>query len=477
MRTTERAADEAPTGSNRDAAGAVPDAEPDVDERLDPPAVRESTAQEPSVDGTATADERQTERWYGVATLALLGLGVGVITGTAAPLLAGGFGLAFAGYGAMTSPPPVRLSVERTIGNPSPEPGETVAVTVTVTNDGDRTMPDVRLIDGVPRRLGVADGSPRHGAVLRPGESTTFSYAVRAERGAFEFDGLTVLARDVSGATERVAVLGERSSLACVPRLPTDPPAVPLRSKTSQYTGNFPGDVGGSGIEFHATREYRTGDPLSRVDWNRTARTGELTTVEFRVERTVRVALVFDARQSAHLAPSPEDPSAVERSVDAGATVYASLTGAGHDVGAGALAPVDCWLPPGRGDQHRVEARRFFATHEALSPTPPAADTNIYQATQRLKGRLSADAQVVLFTPLHDDLVMDTVVRLDAHGYAATVISPDPTAIDTPGHAFARVERRLRIADLRSKGIPVVDWRPDEDVGHALARTQRRWSR
>lgn len=427
-------------------------------------------------DETVTVEERQTDRWYGVGVLALLGLGVGVITGTAGPLLASGFGLAFAGYGTVTSPPPVQLSVERTVEDRSPEPGDSVRVTVTVTNDSDRMMPDVRLIDGVPSRLGVAAGTPRHGAVLRPGGSTTFSYAVRAERGDFKFDGLTVLARDVSGATERVAVVGERSSLRCVPQLPTDPPAFPLRAKTSQYTGRFPGDAGGPGVEFYATREYRNGDPLSRVDWNRTARTGELTTVKFRVERTVRVSLVFDTRRSAHLAPTPHELSAVERAVDGGTTAYASLTKAGHDVSIGAFAPVGCWLRPGRGDQHRMEARQLLATHPALSPTPPGDDTNIYQSTQRLKGRLTADAQVVLFSPLHDDLIMDTVIRLDAHGYAATVISPDPTATDTTGHTFARVQRRLRIADLRSRGIPVIDWRPDEDLGHAIARTRRRWS-
>ena len=438
---------------------------------------RESAGEsDAETDATETVQERQTARWYGVGMLALLGLSVGVITGTAGPLLASGFGLVFAGYGALTSPPPVQVTVDRTIEELSPEPGDVVRVTVTVTNDAERTMPDVRLVDGVPSRLGVAAGTPRHGAVLRPGESTTFSYAVRAERGDFRFDGLTVLARDVSGATERAAVVGERSSLRCVPRLPTDPPSFPVRPKTSQYTGRFPSDAGGPGVEFHATREYRPGDPLSRVDWNRTARTGELTTVQFRVERTVRVALVFDTRRSAHLAPSSHESSAVERAVDGGATAYAALTGAGHDVGIGAIAPVDCWLPPGSGDQHRVEARSLLATHSALSPTPPGSDTNIYQATQRLKGRLTADAQVVVFSPLHDDLIMDTVVRLDAHGYAATVVSPDATARDTTGHTVARIDRRLRVADLRSRGIPVIDGQPDEDLGHAIARTQERWS-
>jgi len=110
-----------------------------------------------------------------------------------------------------------------------------------------------------------------------------------------------------------------------------------------------------------------------------------------------------------------------------------------------------------------------------LPPTPPADDTNVYRATQRLKRRLTAETQVVLFSPLHDDLLADTVARLDAHGYAVVVVSPTPPQRTQPA-TWSLGERRLRIADLRSRNIPVVDWHPDEDLGHALVRTRRRWS-
>ncbi|WP_226012253.1 DUF58 domain-containing protein [Halomicrobium salinisoli] len=422
-------------------------------------------------------EDRETRRWYGVTSFALLALGLGVLTSQPGLLLASAFGLAFAGYGRLTSPPTVDLALERTVDEADPEVGEDVAVTVTLRNESGQFVPDLRVADGVPPQFGVAEGSPRHATALRPGEETTFTYAVRARRGTATFEPMTVVARDASGATERLASVETDTTVTCEPELPASGVDVPLRSPTSPYTGRQATDVGGPGIEFHATREYRPGDPLNRIDWNRTARTGEFTTVEYRVERSVTVALVVDARARAYRAPDPYDPSAVERSVDAAGQAYVSLTGDGHSVGLAALAPTDCWLPPGSGDRHRVRVRRTLATHPALSPVPPEEETNVYGTLQSLRRRLPDDAQVILFSPLSDDLLADLVVSLDARGYRTTVISPDPTADDTAGHQLGAVDRALNVTDLRRRGVPVVDWDPDERLERAIARTRRRWSR
>lgn len=420
--------------------------------------------------------DRPTRRWYGVTVFALLALGLGVLTRQPGLLLASAFGVAFAGYGRVTTPPPVELAVERSVSDRETAAGESVTVTVTVRNESERTMPDLRLVDGVPAQLTVTDGTPRHATALRPGGEATFSYDVALRRGDHEFRPTTVVARDASGATERVTSAAAETHVACQPSLPGPSVTFPLRAQTSQYTGRFPADSGGPGVEFYATREYRPGDPLSRIDWNRTARTGEFTTVEYRVERTVTVVLVVDARAAAYRASEPADRSAVERSVDAARQAYASITAENHAVGVSALSPEDCWLAPGNGPNHRVRARELFGTHPALSPVPTTEDTSVYATVQTLKGRLPADAQVVLFSPLCDDFVCQSAVRLDAHGYPTTVVSPDPTADDTAGHRLAGVRRSLRIADLRRRAIPVIDWDGTDDFDRALAATRRRWS-
>lgn len=57
-----------------------------------------------------------------------------------------------------------------------------------------------------------------------------------------------------------------------------------------------------------------------------------------------------------------------------------------------------------------------------------------------------------------------------------TVLSPDPTADDTPESTVARMERADRLADLRRAGIGVVDWAREEPVDAAVARARERWS-
>lgn len=424
-----------------------------------------------------TFDERQTTRWYGVTVFALLALGLGVLTSQPGLLLASAFGVAFAGYGKLTTLPALDLALERTLSDPDPADGDEVTVTVTVRNEADHAVLDLRLVDGVPPQLAVVDGTPRHATALRAGGETTYSYTVRARRGDHVFQPMTTIARDASGATERVSSVQTDTNLACKPPLPTATVEFPLRPQTSRYTGRFPADEGGPGVEFYSTREYQPGDPLSRIDWNRTARTGEFTTVDYRVERTATIVLLIDAREAAYRASEQYGRSAVERSVDAARRAYVSLTGEGHTVGISALSPVDCWLDPGRGSNHRVRARRLFGTHRALSPVPESDDTNLYVALQTLQSRLPADAQVVLFSPLCDDHVTHSAIRLDAHGYKTTVVSPDPTSTDTTGHRMARARRTLRLANLRRRAIPVIDWDGDDSLEQAIARSQRRWSK
>jgi len=60
-----------------------------------------------------------------------------------------------------------------------------------------------------------------------------------------------------------------------------------------------------SGLEFHATRNYQSGDPVSRIDWRRFAKTNELTTVQYREEQAVRTVLVVDARPVTRVTPTP----------------------------------------------------------------------------------------------------------------------------------------------------------------------------
>ena len=414
---------------------------------------------------------RRTGRWRGVSALALVGGAVGILAGSAGLVLVGCIGVAFAAFARAARPPGVELDVERSVSDADPAPGEDVAVTVKIENAGERALTDLRVIDGVPPALAVASGSPRLATALRPGETATLSYEVAAARGRHAFEPALVVARDTSGTAERrtrVQATGE-TSITCVPALDTSM-GIALRNQTIGQPGRVLTDIGGSGVAFHTTREYRPGDPLSRIDWNRKAKTGDLSTVDFREERAAAVVLVVDSREEAYRAPSEDHDSAVERSVGAAGALYPALTGEENPMGIAALAPEECWLGPGVGATHRARARELLATHPALAPTPPDEPFFPSVRVRRLRRRLPSDAQLVVCSPLCDDYIATLLQRLDAGGHRVSVLSPDPTGEGTPGQRVARAERSVRLSTLRGAGIPVVDW-GDEPLATALARS------
>ncbi|MFD1511797.1 DUF58 domain-containing protein [Halomarina rubra] len=430
-------------------------------------------------------DERTlaTRRWHGVAALAVVTTAVGVVTARPGLLLVSVVGVAVAAYASTASAPATTLALTRTVDTERPSDGETVTVTVTVENTGEAAVSDLRLVDGVPSGLAVVEGTAQFTTALRPGAIARFEYDVRAARGDHRFDPATAVVRDAGGARERRVRLVAPTRLRCVPRLgPLAPPA--LRALTTRHSGPRRTPTPGAGTEFVTVREYRRGDPPSRIDWRRRARTGDLATVEFAEPRALRVLVLVDARPVAYAAPGDDEvgtpdastghsDTAVDRSVAAAGRLFAGLLDAGHTAGLAALSPRSFWLAPGGGAGHRARGRRELALHPAFDATPPDADVDERRAVDRLVARLANDTQVVVLSPLVDESVLGAIRRLDAAGHRVSVLSPDVTGTATPGEQAARLERVGRIRSLRGRGVPVLDWRSGTSLDRALAG--RRW--
>jgi uncharacterized repeat protein (TIGR01451 family) len=449
----------------------------DADEEVDRPGDQGATETSGRASPTRVTVERrrETRRWTGIAGIALLAGGLGVVTTSPALLLASAIGVGMLAVVRAADPTPPTLSIEREFHPRVPDPGEECTVSVTVTNSGQGTIVDLRLVDLVPDALAVLDGSPRGCVTLRPDQDTTLTYTVLTRRGHHEFDGLLGISRDVTGAIEIDCHYHVTDAIECVPDIrPLD--GLSLRSLTTPYAGRQTTDEGGAGIEFHATREYLPGDPLRRIDWNRHARSGELATLEFRTERAASVVVVADVRRAAYVRPDRRHASAADRGVDAVGRLFTTLLDEGDQAGIATLGPECHWLPPRLGADYRLRGRQLLAQDELLSPARTDESPYAGLHVRRLRRRLAADAQVIVCTPLCDDDAAEIVRLLDAHGHHATVVSPDPTAADTPGRRLARAERTLRITRLRRTGIRVVDWDPDESLDLAIARATERWS-
>lgn len=434
---------------------------------------------------------RRTRRWRGIVAVALFVGGVGVVAARPLVLLLGVVGAAFAAYPHLTTAPAVSLDIDRRFDEESPDDGDAVDVTVRIQNTGSGTLTDLRIVDGVPPMLRVTEGTPRHAAVLRPGNTTEFSYTVEAERGRHRFEPATVLARDVAGTREVETTVDSETELACTESVPE----VPLRQQTERHSGRIMTDQGGSGIEFHQTREYRHGDPMSRIDWKRHAKTGELTTIEFREERTASVVLLVDASADAYRARRADEQNAVAHSLAGAEQMLSALSNTRNFVGVAGVGREFAWLAPGTGPEHDDAAKSLLATSPTFSTVPPSEDAgsdgdeeggeneddggrgdaewNLPGQHAELQRRLGSNAQVVLLSPLTDPEVVTMALGLEANGTRVTVVSPDVTNGETVGGRLATTERDNRIRSLRESGVPVVDWDPEtEKLGTELLRAQ-----
>ncbi|QLD90446.1 DUF58 domain-containing protein [Natronomonas salina] len=465
------------------------------------PATTATDGRSGGTDTSTDADDegrtvRRTRRWQGVVAVVLLAVAVGVLAKRPSVLLVGAVGVAFAAYPRLTGPPDADLSISRQITPEHPDAGDVVEVTTTVRNEGDDPIFDLRLVDGVPPMATVEDGSPRLATALRAGEAATVEYSIEVDRTTHRFRPMTVVARDPSGASEMETTISEETTIEGVGHVPD----VPLRAQSRRRSGRLITDQGGSGIEFHRTRDYEPGDPVNRIDWRQYARTGELSSIDFREERLAEVVVCVDARAEAYRAASPDDPHAVAYAIGSAGRIGEALFAANHQVGLAAFGRDLCWLPPGAGNDHEDRYYRYLAADSAFDVVPPAVvdrpaaedrsgddgsslldalpgfggdDVDVGSSLESqlatIRPELGATTQVVLLTPLSDDESSRIAQLLESSGAAVTVITPDITNDESVGGRLATVERENRIHALRNSGVPVVDWNPDERLGTAVA--------
>ncbi|WP_323172636.1 DUF58 domain-containing protein [Natrialba sp. PRR66] len=436
---------------------------------------------------------RSVSRWHSgvVASLALAA--VGTVFGSATLLLAATVPVGYLGYAALSSvpDPTTTISVERDCDPRHPFPGERVDVTLTVRNDSTRPLPDVRIADRVPSEIAVVDGTARTATTLRAGEQTEFTYAVRPRRGTYAFDDAWVRVRSLSGtavATASIPAAGD-DELECT--IPVD--GLSLRRETLPLAGTVASDSGGAGYEFHSTRDYHQGDPVSRIDWRRYARTGELGTVRYREQEATKIVVVVDGRAVSGVAAARGHPGGTTLAAYAGTVTSAAMLEAAHSVGVVGLgvrgripdvyAGPPAYVEPGRGADvsgriasvcdavaARDEPTQMRARSDGGEGERARASETSTATADRLETLLPSDAQLVVCTPAVDDGIVDLALALRRHGYRLSVVSPNVTTRAEIGARLAAIRRETRLERLQRGEIPVVDWEPEQPLATTLDR-------
>lgn len=406
---------------------------------------------------------RPTRRWVGVLVVPLLAVAVGVVTRQPTVVLGALVGVAYLTYPHLVQEPTPAVSLRRSLDRSTAPAGERIRVDVTVRNDGDDALSDLRVVDGVPSAVPVVDGSARLATALAPDESTRFSYWIRSVDGTHRFDPATVAVRDRAGAHEVVTTAGAETRLvggvAARDDVATDSLALGSgRGPTSD----------GDGQSFTRVRAYRRGDPPSRIDWRRLARTGDLTTVEYAERHAESVLLAVDARPSAVRAASTGDGRhAVGHAAAAAEAVCRSVCRRGGRVGLVVLGDTDCAASVERGSRHRDRVLDLLTDHPALR-TPADNDEAGLGALDRRVAGAASGTHVVCLSPLFDDALVTTLRALVARGRAVSLVSPDVVADGPLGARVVGLERAERLRTLRAVGVHVLDWSPGTPLDASL---------
>lgn len=417
-------------------------------------------------------------RWRGAvaATIVLAVLGFGFRSGTL--LIAATIPLAYVAYGSASRVRvPEELTATRTIEPVPAPPGRVVTVTLTLTNGSDRTVPDVRIADGVHEDVAVLEGSPRGGTTLEPGEELVVRYAVVARRGEYDFDPPQVRVRGLGAgavATTSARTSGDRT-LVC--RLDADAP--PLEETGDDRIGQFTADRPGTGLSFHSIRDHHPEDPAQRIDWRHYAKRGELATVNYDRQVAATVVLVVDAGEPNRVVAGRGRPTGVELAAYAATHALTDLLATGHEVGV-AVVGLDGpdqaglhWLAPGDGRGQRARGLEHFRRATAVEPRNDGERARAVDAATQFRtvlDRAPRNAQVALFSPLLDDAPVEGVETWRAAGLSTVVLAPDVVPDNTVSGQYATVRRRTRLARCQAAGVRTVDWRRGTPLPVVLER-------
>lgn len=419
-------------------------------------------------------------RWGGGVAVAVVLASAGIWNGSATLLLAAAVPLAYLAHGAVsTARVPAALTLERRVEPTPTPPGSPVEVTLSVTNGADRTLSDVRVVDGVPADLAVLEGSPRLGTTLGPGETATATYSLVARRGDHAFDPARVRVRGTGAGAVATVDRDPSGADRVVCRLDADSP--PLDDRGARRVGQLESDDPGAGVTFHSTREYEPSDPAGRIDWRHYAKRGTLATVNYDRPVSTTVMLVLDARPSAHVAAGPGRPTAAELGAYAATRALTALLRSGHEVGVAVVGregdgPTGLhWLPPGGGHEQRARATDLF---RAASVSRDADEDGLFDGRNdggyaeqfRKAAELApAHSQLLLVSPALDDGPVDALETWVAFDAARTVISPDVVPSNTVSGRLAGVRRATRLARCQATGARTIDWRRGTPMQVVLA--------
>jgi len=342
------------------------------------------------------------------------------------------------------APPPSAMTLHA-------EVGDRVNVRVAVRNNGWLLVPWALLEDLVPltglkrdARLKLIKGRPVQLSMLRPGGEKTVRYQLEClRRGYYQLGPLIIENGDLFGLHRRYRVETEPGYLLVYPKM------VPLESY--ELASKRPiGDVRLTYRLFEdptriaGVRGYEPGDPLNRVHWKATARTGALHSKIHEPSTLSGVTVLLDFHETSY--PAGREPYRSDLAVTTALSLANAVFEMGQQVGLitnGRDAAERLrlqWEKEARSRTAAQESAAMSETNDHLAPLIVETRRGVEQL-QRIRELL---ARVELSAGLtFSQLIGETAARLPRDATVLAVL------------ADCSVETALTLGSLRRRGFAV----------------------
>jgi uncharacterized protein (DUF58 family) len=350
--------------------------------------------------------------------------------------------------------------------------GERVTVTVDVIAES--RIAFMELFEPLPPGSELGSGNHRFVTALRPGQTISYGYELRAPaRTVLVVGAVDVRVRDRWGVRawesrrldrKRVRVYPRIAALRSLPR--------PLHTQAS--VGDYVSTAVGEGIEPGDVRQWAPGDRIRQVNWRASLRLGSLHVTQRHRERNADVVLMLDTLAQVGASPG----TTLDWGVRAAAGLATAYLARKDRVGLIVYGGLIDWVRPGAG---RAQYERLAESFLRADVVFTYVAKDLAMVPPRV---LPPQALVIAITPLLDQRFTRAALDLAARGFDVAILAVSPVDVTrtllppSPIRDLAcrlwALERRGQLDGLRRQGLAVIEWNPSQPLEAALAGLRRR---
>jgi uncharacterized protein (DUF58 family) len=350
-----------------------------------------------------------------------------------------------------------RLQVSRGVAPSAPVAGDLLLFSFRVRSGSSLPGLQITLHDAV----GTLAGSDRSVEFESLGARSTRAVTSGpwpALRGVHRLPVMLAVVEDPLGLVSTRRRVGEELRVTVAPRLPELSSCAPCVDSGMRHGGGRRRLPTLDASEFRGIRPHEPGEPLNRVDWKSTAKTGNLMLREMEAATDDDVTLLLNGAAADVAGELPD--TTFEIAVRAAGAMAAYSLRSGHSVNL--LLPENGWRPV-RLSPNAKSLRRLLG---ALAGTAPNGLTSLGPSLRAIVAdrRPNARSRVVTLVVLKlDEGLVNALVRVRASGLPVSVVH----VVDEPAATLSAARDQRR--SLTAAGIHYVPVGRADDLPAALS--------